>query len=74
VVYGIRKFASLENGIPSAVLCSVARQKLMYQLLELPLWETLKSATSVPEDTDLQEIGFSGCKNGSLDTLDSNFR
>ena len=31
----------------------------MYQQLELPLWETLKSATSVPEDTDLQEIWFS---------------
>lgn len=31
----------------------------MYQQLELPLWETLKSAASVPEDADLQEIWFS---------------
>lgn len=31
----------------------------MYQQLELPLWETLKSAASVPEDADLPEIWFS---------------
>lgn len=30
----------------------------MYQL-ELPLWATLKSAASVPEDADLQELWFS---------------
>ncbi len=31
----------------------------MYQQLELSLWETLKSAASVPEDADLLEIWFS---------------
>lgn len=31
----------------------------MYQQLELPLWETLKSAASLPESADLQEIWFS---------------
>jgi hypothetical protein len=31
----------------------------MYQQLELPLWETLKLAASLPEDADLQEIWFS---------------
>lgn len=28
----------------------------MYQQLELPLWETLKSAASIPEDADLEEL------------------
>ena len=31
----------------------------MYQQLELPLWETLKLAASIPENADLQEIWFS---------------
>lgn len=31
----------------------------MYQPLELPLWETLKSAASIPEDADLEELWLS---------------
>lgn len=31
----------------------------MYHQLEMPLWETLKSAASIPEDADLQELWLS---------------